>query len=130
MCSSRRSAVRKRAVIRTLSPERRRYPMTAINLFIKHAHGRPLERVATLDFSPKGIVSNARCSPLRQVLIASQSVSADFGIQAGDLRENITVIFPGLYDIPSGTVVKIGRALIRLTFHCEPCKKILHLIDF
>jgi MOSC domain-containing protein YiiM len=27
-------------------------------------------------------------------------------------------------------VVKIGTALVRLTFHCEPCKKILHLVDF
>ena len=35
-----------------------------------------------------------------------------------------------LYDLPSGTVVKIGQARLRLTFHCEPCKKILHLIDF
>lgn len=26
--------------------------------------------------------------------------------------------------------VQIGRALIRLTFHCEPCSKILKLVEF
>ena len=35
-----------------------------------------------------------------------------------------------LYDLQSGTAVKIGQALLRLTFHCEPCKKILKLIEF
>ena len=35
-----------------------------------------------------------------------------------------------VYDLPSGTVVKIGQALLRLTFHCEPRKKILKLIEF
>lgn len=48
----------------------------------------------------------------------------------GDLRENIMVDCDDLYDLPSGTVVKIGQALLRLTFHCEPCRKILKLIDF
>jgi MOSC domain-containing protein YiiM len=32
--------------------------------------------------------------------------------------------------LPSGTVVKIGQSLIRLTFHCEPCGKILKKVDF
>lgn len=35
-----------------------------------------------------------------------------------------------MYELPSGTVVKIGQVLIRLTFHCEPCNKILKLVDF
>ena len=30
----------------------------------------------------------------------------------------------------SGTVIRVGEALIRLTFHCEPCKKIRHLVTF
>ncbi|MEP4857523.1 MAG: hypothetical protein ABJV60_10685, partial [Lentilitoribacter sp.] len=31
-------------------------------------------------------------------------------------------------DIPSGTRVKIGSAVVSLTYLCEPCKKIAHLI--
>ena len=104
--------------------------MAVTSLFIKRAHGKALEAAATLDFGPQGIANGVRCSPLRQALITSHPVTAQCGLKAGDLRENIEVDFEGLYDLPSGTVVKIGEALIRLTFHCEPCKKILHLIDF
>jgi MOSC domain-containing protein YiiM len=104
--------------------------VTATSLFIKRAHGQPIEPITTLDFSAQGIRGNVRCSLLRQVLITSQPVSDRFGIQAGQLRENITVSFHRLYDLPSGTVLRIGRAFIRLTFHCEPCKKILHLADY
>lgn len=104
--------------------------MTVTDLFIKRAHGARVEPVAALDVSPQGIAGGVRCSPVRQVLITSRSVTEDCGLQAGELRENIVVDYPGFYDLPSGTVVRIGAALVRLTFHCEPCKKIMHLIDF
>jgi MOSC domain-containing protein YiiM len=103
--------------------------LTIANLFIKRAHGEPLEPVTTLGFALGGITKGVKCSPLRQVLITAQSVTARCDLEPGDLRENIVVDFDGLYDLPSGTVVRIGEALIRLTFHCEPCKKILHLVD-
>jgi hypothetical protein len=57
------------------------------------------------------------CAPFRQALIASRSVTAELGLRAGDLRENIIVDCDHLYDLPSGTVVQIGRALLRLD--CE-----------
>jgi MOSC domain-containing protein YiiM len=103
--------------------------VTVTDLFIKRAHGARLEPVAELDVSPQGIAGGVRSSPLRQVLITSRSVTEEFGLQAGELRENIVVDCPRLYDLPSGTVIRIGAALVRLTFHCEPCKKILHLVD-
>ena len=104
--------------------------MTVTNLFIKSAHGRTMDAVSRLEFGPQGVAGSVRCSPLRQVLVTSRAVTAERGLQPGDLRETIEVDFDGLYDLPSGTVVKIGEALIRLTFHCEPCKKILHLTSF
>ena len=104
--------------------------VTITHLFVKRAHGNEMERVSRLRFGPQGIADGVRCSPLRQVLITSRPVSAECGLQPGDLRENIVVDVDGFYDLPSGTVVKIGQALIRLTFHCEPCKKILHLVTF
>lgn len=104
--------------------------MTITNLFIKRAHGRTMDAVSRLEFGPQGVAGGVRCSPLRQVLITSRAVTAQCGLQPGDLRETVEVDFDGLYDLPSGTVVKIGDALIRLTFHCEPCKKILHLTKF
>jgi len=99
------------------------------SLFVKRAHGAPMEPVTTLAFGPQGL-AGLRCSPLRQVLVTSRGVTEQCGLAPGDLRENIAVDRDDLYDLPSGTVLRIGAALIRLTFHCEPCKKILHLVSF
>jgi MOSC domain len=99
-------------------------------LFVKRAHGTPMEPVRALVFTPQGIATGVRCSPLRQVLITSRTVTATSGLAPGDLRENIEIDLDGLYELPSGSVIRVGAALIRLTFHCEPCKKILHLVGF
>jgi len=104
--------------------------VTVTNLFIKRDHGARLDVVSRLAFTPSGISGGVRCSPLRQVLITSRGVSRELGLGAGDLRENIVVELDGLYDLPSGSVIRIGEALVRLTFHCEPCRKIRHLAAF
>jgi MOSC domain-containing protein YiiM len=104
--------------------------VTVTRLFVKRAHGAPMQAVRDLAFSPRGIAAGVRASPLRQVLITSRAVTASCGLEPGDLRENIEVDFDGLYQLPSGSVIRIGEALIRLTFHCEPCKNILHLVGF
>ena len=104
--------------------------MTVTRLFVKRAHGTPMEPVRALPFTPRGIAAGVRASPLRQVLITSRAVTAECGLEPGDLRENIEVDLDGLYELPSGSVIRIGEALIRLTFHCEPCKKIMHLVGF
>ena len=104
--------------------------MTVTRLFDKRAHGTRMEPVHALAFTPQGIATGVRCSPLRQVLITSRAVTEECGLEPGDLRENIEVDLYGLYELPSGSVIRIGEALIRLTFHCEPCKKILHLVGF
>ena len=104
--------------------------MAVTSLFVKRAHGTPMEPVGALAFTPQGLADGVRCSPLRQVLITSRSVTADCGLAAGDLRENIEVDRDELYALASGAVIRIGEALVRLTFHCEPCKKILHLVSF
>jgi hypothetical protein len=105
-------------------------PLTVTNLYIKRKHGAALEDVTTFAFDKDGIGAGIACAPFRQVLIASRPILVDCGLKPGDLRENVLLDDDGLYDLPSGTVIKIGQALIRLTFHCEPCKKILKLIAF
>jgi len=88
-----------------------------------------MQSAAAIACSTRGIAGNAACAPFRQALIVSRAVTEELGLESGNLRENIAVDCDDLYDLPSGTVVQIGRARLRLTFHCEPCKKILHLID-
>ena len=104
--------------------------LTVTNLYIKRKHGAALEEVTTLAFDKGGISAGVACAPFRHVLIASRPILTGCGLKPGDLRENVLLEDDGLYDLPSGTVVRLGQALIRLTFHCEPCKKILKLIAF
>jgi MOSC domain-containing protein YiiM len=103
--------------------------MLVTNLFVKRAHGESLEPVTSFDFDENGIVNGVSCSPLRQVLITSEPLTLKCGLSAGDLRENIVVDADNLYELPSGTVVAIGSARIRLTFHCEPCKALRKVIE-
>jgi len=103
--------------------------LTVTNLFLKRKHGAALQAVTTMACDRRGIADALACAPFRQALIASRSVMAECGLQPGDLRENIAVNFDQLYELPSGIVVQIGQALLRLTFHCEPCKNILRLVE-
>lgn len=75
-----------------------------------------------IRFSKAGIERNIPCPPLRQVLITSAFDLAALGYAPGELRENVTLDDPALHDHPSGTILAIGEARVRLTFHCEPCK--------
>jgi MOSC domain-containing protein YiiM len=103
--------------------------MSVTRLFIKTDHSAPMSDVGHIIFSGDGIGGNVACAPFRQVLLTSHSVTAACGLKDSDLRENVVLDFDALYDLPSGSIVRIGDALVRLTFHCEPCKKIAHLVD-
>lgn len=111
-------------------PRRETEPLQVTELFVKRGHDAPLQSVTSIACSTRGIAGSVSCAPFRQALITSRSVTARLGLSPGDLRENIVVDCDDLYGLPSGTVVKIGQALLRLTFHCEPCRKILKLIEF
>lgn len=60
----------------------------------------------------------------RQVLIVDRAMLAAMGLRPGDLREQITVEFPGLDRLAAGTRLRVGRAICELTGPCEPCTHI------
>lgn len=95
------------------------------NLFVKQAKGAALCAVETLRFSTAGIDGNAICSPLRQILILPHSTLDLLRLQPGQLRENVVIDHPNLHELESGTELTIGAARIRLTFHCEPCGRVV-----
>src|SRR4029078_9735854 len=99
--------------------------MRVTNLYLKVRRKQDLQPVDTLRFTTAGIDLNIRCVPVRQVLVTSLPILHQCGLQPGNRRENIVVDFANLHDLPSGTILRIGDALIRLTFHCEPCKPVL-----
>lgn len=64
----------------------------------------------------------------RQVLILDSGVPRAFGLQPGDLREQITVDFPGLDGLPAGSRLRIGPVTFELAGGCDPCTHIGGLV--
>lgn len=84
----------------------------------------------SVNVSLEGIEGNRRTHSLCQVLLMPPSSLSEFGLREMDLKENIILdIGSDLYSLPSGTVLRLGSAELRLTFHCEPCQKIKHIIN-
>ncbi|MDZ8224836.1 MGMT family protein [Nostoc sp. ChiVER01] len=79
-----------------------------------------------------GIEGDINADPIspRQVLIVRDEDILDLSIKPGELRENIVVT--GIeFDnfIPGSLLTFESGAAIRLTFHCEPCKRIAYLVE-
>jgi len=78
-----------------------------------------------------GIVDDSNASSIspRQLLVTCQEGLDEFDIVPGKLRENIAVQgLPKQVFVP-GTQLSIGPDVkIRLTFYCEPCKRIEHFV--
>jgi MOSC domain-containing protein YiiM len=60
----------------------------------------------------------------RSVLLMHSGDVRDLGIRPGDLREQITVDLPGLMKLPSGTRLRVGRAVLEITKECVGCTHI------
>ena len=88
-----------------------------------------MRSVMAFGVGPNGIEGNVYCLPLRQVLIVPTQSLTEFNLKRGDLRENIVVDGFDLHKLESGTVIQIGSVRIRLTFHCEPCRKIADMVS-
>ena len=85
--------------------------------------------VIAFGVGPNGIEGNVYCQPLRQVLIVPTQSLTQFSLKPGDLRENIVIDGIDLHNLESGTVIQIGSVRIRLTFHCEPCRKVVDIVN-
>ncbi len=96
-------------------------------LFYKPLRGKPVIEVDSLNlikgYGIENDIHGYYGNP-RQVLIVSQSTLKDFNLQGGNLWENI-VVDEDIESYQSGQVIRIGeQVLIRLMFHCEPCKNL------
>ena len=102
------------------------------HLFIKSSSGRPMEKQLMMKLQKGyGIIGDKNASGIspRQVLVTRSEDLQYVQIKPGDLRENI--VLNGLDEkfFQPGSVIRIGKEVsIRLTFFCEPCKRIAHLV--
>ncbi len=82
-----------------------------------------LEPVSELQaLGGRGFVGD-RCfgQARRQALLVAVDQLTHFGYEPGDLREQITVDFPGLQDLPAGTRLAVGAIELEIEGDCAPC---------
>ncbi|EGQ8057396.1 MOSC domain-containing protein [Vibrio alginolyticus] len=102
------------------------------SLFIKNSNQDSfMTRKEQISVNNDGIDGHIKCHTFRQVLILPSSTLKEFNLKAGQLKENIVINDEeiNIHSLPSGTVLQVGSAKIRLTFHCEPCAKIKNLVS-
>ena len=88
-----------------------------------------MSKVHSLTCNLEGIVGQTKTHGFRQVLLLNNNTLEEFKLSPGDLRENIILECDDLYQLPSGTKLTSGELQLRLTYHCEPCKKISGLCN-
>lgn len=88
--------------------------------------GEPSASLETIELvAEKGVVGDRHFDdpsrPNRQVLLVALDQLNDLDLDAGVLREQITIDYPGLQNLPAGSVLDIGEAAVEITGDCAPC---------
>lgn len=104
-----------------------------LHLFIKDKHDSVIREVSELRLKEGyGIGEDSHANPIspRQVLVVRHEDILDLAITPGELQENIVIAGIISDNFTPGSLITFdGGAAIRLTFYCEPCKRIAHLVD-
>ena len=94
------------------------------NLFIAVEHRKPMKSVdqaaAVANRGFEGCI-HGRHGSKRQVLLVDTETLAEFGLEPGIVRENITTVGLNVADLKLGQRLAIGGALLEVTIPCEPC---------
>ncbi|MXZ90499.1 MAG: MOSC domain-containing protein [Chloroflexi bacterium] len=108
---------------------------TIVNLHIARVKGTPSDPVQSARaVSAEGLDGDRSRNPrnLRQVLVMDQETLDHFGLQPGQVKENITVTGLDLSQARQGNVFFIGNednhVTLEVTGDCEPCQKMDALI--
>ncbi len=67
--------------------------------------------------------AHAKAGSDRQILLMDQETLDDLGLRSGELKENLTTAGFPLYDQPSGALLRVGDAVLKLTGPCTLCAK-------
>src|SRR5690348_9740348 len=87
----------------------RRGPMKAVD-----------KAVALADRGFEGCI-HGRPGSKRQILLVDVETLAEFSLQPGIMRENITIAGLNVADLKAGQRLAIGSAVMEVTIPCEPC---------
>jgi MOSC domain-containing protein YiiM len=108
---------------------------TIVNLHIARVKGTPPDPVESARaISAEGLEGDRSRNPrnLRQVLVMDKETLDKYGLQPGQIKENITVTGMDLSGAVQGNVFFIGspdnQVTLEVTGDCEPCQKMDALI--
>ena len=106
---------------------------TIEHLFRKPVRKSPMVAVEELEliggYGIEGDV-NANSNSPRQVLVIDRANLNNLSIPPGELRENIILDGVNLGQLQPGAKLTFpSGAAIRLTFYCEPCKRVARWVD-
>ena len=94
------------------------------NLFIAVEHRKPMKSVdqaaAVANRGFEGCI-HGRHGSKRQVLLVDSETLAEFGLEPGIVRENITTVGLNVADLKLGQRLAIGGVVLEVTIPCEPC---------
>lgn len=96
------------------------------HLFLWTASRRPMREVeSAVAFSDRGLEGcrHGRPGSSRQVLLMDSETLESFGLQPGQIRENITTCGLRVNDLARGQRLEIGPAVLEVTGPCEPCSR-------
>ncbi len=106
-----------------------------VNLHIARVKGNPSDPVESARaISAEGLDGDRSRNPrnLRQVLVMDKETLDKYGLQPGQVKENITVTGMDLSQATQGNVFFIGtednHVTLEVTGDCEPCQKMDALI--
>lgn len=96
------------------------------HLFLKPAHGEPMLAVGSCQaVRGKGLAQDAAYGrSKRQVLLIENETLQSFGIEPGEVRENVTVEGFPLSDLAPATQLLVGDAILQVVGLCEPCARV------
>ena len=109
---------------------------TIVSIYLCTGHRDPMKSVDTADMKAGYGIDGDRHAvsegvrTARQVLLMDEETLGKFGLESGQVRENITTSGIDLHTIEAGQQVSLGNdAVVEITGFCAPCARMDEVRD-
>ncbi len=109
---------------------------TIVSIYLCTGHRDPMKSVESADMTAGFGIEGDRHAvsegvrTARQVLLMDEETLGKFGLNSGDVRENITTSGIDLHTIEAGQQVSLGdSAVVEITGFCTPCARMDEIRD-
>ena len=109
---------------------------TIVSIYLCTGHRDPMKSVDSAEMTAGFGIEGDRHAvsegvrTARQVLLMDEETLAKFGLNSGDVRENITTSGIDMHSIEAGQRVALGdSAVVEITGFCTPCARMDEIRD-